>query len=174
MRSRRTRSWSNWTPDKVSLEVAAPADGVLEEIVAAEGRDGDARRRARPRHCRRGRQGSALLPRQPQRRRNPPPLLPAKLSPKRRKASPRLLRPGPGAGGSQTKAAAEPVLAPSAQRVAAESQLDVSTITGTGKDGRITKGDALAALEARSTAPAPAAAARPRRARCRSAKSACG
>jgi 2-oxoglutarate dehydrogenase E2 component (dihydrolipoamide succinyltransferase) len=43
-------------------------------------------------------------------------------------------------------------------RIAAENNLDVSAVAGSGKDGRVTKGDALAALEARSNAPAPAAA----------------
>ncbi len=37
--------------------------------------------------------------------------------------------------------------------------MDPAAIPGTGKDGRITKGDALAALEARAAAPAPAPAA---------------
>src|SRR6185436_3701700 len=44
----------------------------------------------------------------------------------------------------------------SAQRVAAENKLDPAAIAGTGKDGRVTKGDALAALEARAKAPAQA------------------
>ncbi|MDB5436754.1 MAG: dihydrolipoamide succinyltransferase, partial [Phenylobacterium sp.] len=56
------------------------------------------------------------------------------------------------------KAAAEPVLAPSAQRVVAENKLDAAAIAGSGKDGRITKGDALAALDARAKAPPPAPA----------------
>jgi 2-oxoglutarate dehydrogenase E2 component (dihydrolipoamide succinyltransferase) len=47
------------------------------------------------------------------------------------------------------------VLAPSAQRIVAENRLDAGAIAGTGKDGRITKGDALAALEARAKAPEP-------------------
>ncbi|THD70941.1 2-oxoglutarate dehydrogenase complex dihydrolipoyllysine-residue succinyltransferase, partial [Phenylobacterium sp.] len=64
--------------------------------------------------------------------------------------------PAPAAAPAPAKAAAEPVLAPSAQRVVAENKLDASAIAGTGKDGRITKGDALAALEARARAPAPA------------------
>ena len=45
-------------------------------------------------------------------------------------------------------------LAPSAQRIVAENNLDAGTIAGSGKDGRVTKGDALAALEARANAPA--------------------
>jgi 2-oxoglutarate dehydrogenase E2 component (dihydrolipoamide succinyltransferase) len=53
-------------------------------------------------------------------------------------------------------------LAPSVQRIVTENALDPAAIPGSGKDGRITKGDALAALEARATAaeaPAPVAAA---------------
>ncbi|MFZ3005141.1 MAG: 2-oxoglutarate dehydrogenase complex dihydrolipoyllysine-residue succinyltransferase, partial [Phenylobacterium sp.] len=44
-----------------------------------------------------------------------------------------------------------------------ENNLDAGAIAGSGKDGRVTKGDALAALEARANAPAPVAiAAAPR------------
>jgi 2-oxoglutarate dehydrogenase E2 component (dihydrolipoamide succinyltransferase) len=42
--------------------------------------------------------------------------------------------------------------------VVAENKLDAGAIAGTGKDGRITKGDALAALDARAKAPTPAPA----------------
>jgi 2-oxoglutarate dehydrogenase E2 component (dihydrolipoamide succinyltransferase) len=52
--------------------------------------------------------------------------------------------------------AAEKILAPSAQRIVTENNLDTSKISGAGKDGRVTKGDALAALEARATASAAA------------------
>jgi 2-oxoglutarate dehydrogenase E2 component (dihydrolipoamide succinyltransferase) len=51
-------------------------------------------------------------------------------------------------------------LAPSVQRIVAENQLDAASIAGTGKDGRITKGDALAALEARAAEPVPRPAAK--------------
>ncbi|MDB5444631.1 MAG: sucB, partial [Phenylobacterium sp.] len=59
---------------------------------------------------------------------------------------------------SPPKRAAETVMAPSAQRIVAENKLEPAAIPGTGKDGRITKGDALAALEARGKAPPPAPA----------------
>jgi 2-oxoglutarate dehydrogenase E2 component (dihydrolipoamide succinyltransferase) len=39
---------------------------------------------------------------------------------------------------------------PSAQRIAAESGLATTSVAGTGKDGRVTKGDMLAALESRA------------------------
>ena len=45
--------------------------------------------------------------------------------------------------------------APSALRVAAENGVDVSAIAGTGRDGRVTKSDALAAAAAKPEAPAP-------------------
>ncbi|MCP2678947.1 2-oxoglutarate dehydrogenase complex dihydrolipoyllysine-residue succinyltransferase [Maricaulaceae bacterium NA33B04] len=50
---------------------------------------------------------------------------------------------------------------PSASRIAEENKMDLSKVEGTGKDGRVTKGDALKALESGSaseSAPAPAAA----------------
>ena len=113
--------------DKVAVEVTAPADGVLSEIVAA--------------------QGAAVKPGQV------------------------LARVTPGAGGAVAPAAEAapapaaapaasggPAPMPSAQRVIAENNLNAGAISGTGRDGRITKGDALAALEAGSAAPAVAAA----------------
>ena len=45
-------------------------------------------------------------------------------------------------------------LSPSVQRIVSETGLDPSKIAGQGRDGRITKGDALAALEARASTPA--------------------
>jgi 2-oxoglutarate dehydrogenase E2 component (dihydrolipoamide succinyltransferase) len=53
---------------------------------------------------------------------------------------------------------------PSVQRIAAESGIPVGAMNGSGKDGRVTKGDALAALQqAKPAAPAPSAPAAPRR-----------
>ncbi|HKD47290.1 MAG TPA: 2-oxoglutarate dehydrogenase complex dihydrolipoyllysine-residue succinyltransferase [Rhizomicrobium sp.] len=48
---------------------------------------------------------------------------------------------------------------PSAQRIARESGVPTSTVPGTGRDGRVTKGDMLEALEARAAKPAQAVAA---------------
>ncbi len=44
---------------------------------------------------------------------------------------------------------------PSARRVAAENNLELSKVAGAGKDGRITKGDALRALRSDAAAPVP-------------------
>ena len=72
-----------------------------------------------------------------------------------------------GAGGQAAEAApAEPTSGgaggkkamPSAARVIEENKLDAGAIEGTGKDGRITKGDALKAAEAPKPAPAAAPA----------------
>ncbi|WP_430422214.1 2-oxoglutarate dehydrogenase complex dihydrolipoyllysine-residue succinyltransferase [Phenylobacterium sp.] len=127
--------------DKVSLEVAAPADGVLAEISAEEGatvEPGGVLGKIT--------EGAAAAA--------APAAAPKAEAPKAE------AKPAPAPA---PKPAAEPVLAPSAQRVVAENKLDAAAISGTGKDGRVTKGDALAALEARSKAPAaPAAPAAPR------------
>jgi 2-oxoglutarate dehydrogenase E2 component (dihydrolipoamide succinyltransferase) len=61
----------------------------------------------------------------------------------------------------ETKSEPARPLAPSVQRIVAENSLDPEAISGSGKDGRITKGDALAALEARAQQSAPVAAQAP-------------
>ncbi|PZQ64478.1 MAG: dihydrolipoamide succinyltransferase [Phenylobacterium zucineum] len=127
--------------DKVSLEVAAPADGVLAEITAEEGatvEPGAVLGKIT--------EGAAAAA--------------APAAPKAEAAKP---APAPVAA-PVAAPKAEPVLAPSAQRIAAENKLNPAAIAGTGKDGRVTKGDALAALEARASTPAaaPSAPAAPR------------
>ena len=117
--------------DKVSLEVAAPSDGVLSEIAAEEGAT------VHP---------GALLGKVSQGAAASAAPAPAKAA-----AAP---APAP----QPAPAAEARPAAPSAQRVIAENRLDAAAIAGTGKDGRITKGDALAALEARAAAPAAAPA----------------
>ncbi|MFN9033168.1 MAG: 2-oxoglutarate dehydrogenase complex dihydrolipoyllysine-residue succinyltransferase [Alphaproteobacteria bacterium] len=135
--------------DKVSLEVAAPADGVLESISAEEGatvEPGAVLGRVR--------EGAAA---------STPAAAPAPPAPKVAKPAPAAPAPAPAAAAS-----AAPVLAPSAQRIATEGRLDPAAIAGTGKGGRVTKADALAALEARAAAPPPAPApAAPREAHAR-------
>ena len=117
--------------DKVSLEVVSPADGVLTEIVSAEGDT------VLP---------GALLGRV---------TAGAAASPSAPAPAP-VAAPAPEPAPAPVAAAAP--VAPSVRRIAAETGLDTSTVAGSGKDGRVTKGDALAALEARAAAPAVAAA----------------
>lgn len=56
-------------------------------------------------------------------------------------------------------AAGEPILSPAARKIAAENQLQPASIPGTGKDGRVTKEDVVAAAAGKSAAVSPAAAA---------------
>ena len=53
------------------------------------------------------------------------------------------------------------VLSPAVRRAVLEHGIDPATIKGSGKDGRITKEDVVAAAQAKSAAPAPAAVAAP-------------
>jgi 2-oxoglutarate dehydrogenase E2 component (dihydrolipoamide succinyltransferase) len=125
--------------DKVSLEVAAPADGVLSEILAGEGdtvEPGTVLGKM-------SEGGAAAAPAKAE-----APKAEAKPEPKAEAA------PAPAPAKTE---AAKPA-APSAQRIAAENNLDLAKVAGSGKDGRVTKGDAIAALETRASAPAPAAA----------------
>jgi 2-oxoglutarate dehydrogenase E2 component (dihydrolipoamide succinyltransferase) len=131
--------------DKVSLEVVAQEDGVLSEIAAAEGATvtpGTILGRVTA-----GGAGAAA---------------PAPAKP----AAPKAPEPAPAAAAPPAPPAAQP-LAPSVQRIVTENKLDPAAIAGSGKDGRITKGDALAAIEASAAVAAaassvPAAPAPPR------------
>ncbi|WKN20115.1 dihydrolipoyllysine-residue succinyltransferase [Azotobacter vinelandii] len=62
-------------------------------------------------------------------------------------------------------AAEAPILSPAARKIAEENAIAADSITGTGKGGRVTKEDAVAAAEAKKSAPAgqpaPAATAAP-------------
>jgi 2-oxoglutarate dehydrogenase E2 component (dihydrolipoamide succinyltransferase) len=65
--------------------------------------------------------------------------------------------PAPAAAKAAEKAAAPAM--PSAQKLAAEKNIDTATISGSGRGGRVTKGDVIAAASgAGAGAPAPAAA----------------
>jgi len=112
--------------DKVTIEVNAPAAGTLSEIRAATGAEvtvgailGAITEGA----------GGAAKPA-------------AKAAPAPAKAE--APKAAPAAAPAPAKAAA-PVMAPSAAKIATENQIDPASVAGTGKDGRITKGDMLAA-----------------------------
>ncbi|HJP21918.1 MAG: 2-oxoglutarate dehydrogenase complex dihydrolipoyllysine-residue succinyltransferase [Alphaproteobacteria bacterium] len=66
---------------------------------------------------------------------------------------PEVVQPEPPAAAP----AAAPTLSPAVRKLVEEHSLDPSAITGTGKDGRLTKGDVLQFIEAAAAAPAPAA-----------------
>jgi 2-oxoglutarate dehydrogenase E2 component (dihydrolipoamide succinyltransferase) len=69
--------------------------------------------------------------------------------------------PGPGSTSPATSAAKEGTQSPAVRRLAEETGVDPASVAGTGKAGRVTKGDMLAAGEkpAAPAAPAPAPAA---------------
>lgn len=56
---------------------------------------------------------------------------------------------------SASAASAAPAVMPAARKIAGDQGIDPSTVTGTGKDGRVTKGDVLQAVSGAPAAPAP-------------------
>ncbi len=120
--------------DKVSVEVSAPEAGTLTEIVASVGASVGI---------------GALLGRMGAVGAQPaaPAPQPAAATPAPQSSSTGAAKPAP----------------PSVQRIAAEGGIDVSAMAGTGKDGRLTKSDALAIIEARTQAPAAAQQVQPPR-----------
>jgi 2-oxoglutarate dehydrogenase E2 component (dihydrolipoamide succinyltransferase) len=129
--------------DKVTIEVPAPSAGVLGEITAKDGEtvavgallgqinDGAAGAAARP----------AAAPAKAAAPAAPPPQS-AGTSPAAAAAAPKAPPP-------------DAPLAPSVRKLSAESGIDASTVPGSGKDGRVTKGDMLAAIEKAAAAPTP-------------------
>jgi 2-oxoglutarate dehydrogenase E2 component (dihydrolipoamide succinyltransferase) len=114
--------------DKVTIEVPAPAAGVLAEIAA---KDGDTVAVG----ALLGQIQDGAGSEQPQPRVEATPA-PAPPPPSARSARP---------------------LAPSVRKLAAESGIDAATVAASGKDGRVTKGDMLAAIERAAAAPTPIA-----------------
>ncbi len=134
--------------DKVSLEVAASEDGVL-SIDAEEGAT------VVPGQKLGAISGSGAAA--------APAAAPKAEAPKAAPPAPAAAAP---AAAPAAASAALP-LSPSVQRIVTENKLDPAAIPGAGKDGRITKGDALTAAAAAeafapTAAPAPAAPSAPR------------
>jgi 2-oxoglutarate dehydrogenase E2 component (dihydrolipoamide succinyltransferase) len=133
--------------DKVTIEVPSPAAGVLAEIAAKDGETVAV---------------GALLG---QIQDGAGAAAPAKPAPKAEKPSPAAAPaaaapPSPIPPPPAAKAAPSGMpVPPSVRKLATESGLDVSTVPGSGKDGRVTKGDMMAAIERAAAAPLPIAAA---------------
>jgi 2-oxoglutarate dehydrogenase E2 component (dihydrolipoamide succinyltransferase) len=122
--------------DKVTVEVPAPVDGVITSVAVQTGAtvgvgtllgtiaEGQASAGAKP--------APAAKPVTPP---SPPP----------------SLRPKPAVETAKQPAApASDAVMPSVRRISEEEVLDPKSVPGTGKDGRVTKGDMLAALESRA------------------------
>lgn len=119
--------------DKVVMEVLAESDGVLAEIVKNEGDtvlSGELLGKLNA--------GGAAA------------AAPAAAAPA---AAPAAQAAAPGAAGDDA------ILSPAARKLAEENGIDPNSIAGTGKGGRVTKEDVVAAVEAKKSAPAAAPAA---------------
>jgi 2-oxoglutarate dehydrogenase E2 component (dihydrolipoamide succinyltransferase) len=125
--------------DKVTIEVPAPTAGVLSEILVKDGDTvapgallGQIQEGAAPA------KGPAPAKAEAPKPSAPPPPPPASAA-------------APGAPPRTSE------LSPSVRRLAGESGIDLATVTPTGKDGRLTKGDMLNAIERAAAAPTPVA-----------------
>src|SRR5262249_10162332 len=130
--------------DKVTIEVPAPAAGVLSEIAVKNGEtvavgallgqiaEGGAAGQGAPVPT--GRAGEQVGTTAPS------------------KAGDEERKPRKPEGHS---AGADMPVAPSVRKLAAESGMDVAAVPGSGRDGRVTKGDMLAAIERAAAAPMP-------------------
>ncbi|SDG29310.1 2-oxoglutarate dehydrogenase complex dihydrolipoyllysine-residue succinyltransferase [Bosea robiniae] len=125
--------------DKVTLEVNAPAAGVLGEIVAKEG-DTVGVSALLGTIAEGGAAAAAPAP--------------------KAEAKPAAAAPAPAAEAPKAAATKAADSGPAVSRLAAESGVDPSKVAASGKDGRVTKGDMLAAI-ATGGAAAPAAAPAP-------------
>jgi 2-oxoglutarate dehydrogenase E2 component (dihydrolipoamide succinyltransferase) len=144
--------------DKVTIEVPAPAAGVLGDIAA---KDGDTV--AVGALLGQIKEGAGAVPTgRPDQKTERPKAIGAGPEETVRKEVMRPAEPAarvaPPKPVAAKAAAAEMPLAPSVRRLAAESSVDAGTVPGTGKDGRITKGDMLAAIERAAAQPMPVAA----------------
>ncbi len=125
--------------DKVTIEVPAPAAGVLGDIAA---KDGDTVAvGALLGQIKEGAGVAAAAKAEAKSDSKAPAKAAAPSKPVASKAPP-----------------ADTPLAPSVRKLAAESAMDTATVPGSGKDGRVTKGDMLAAIERAAAQPMPVAA----------------
>jgi 2-oxoglutarate dehydrogenase E2 component (dihydrolipoamide succinyltransferase) len=147
--------------DKVTIEVPAPAAGVLSDIAAKDGETvavGAVLGQIK--------EGAGAVPTgrpdQKTERSKPIDAGPEEVRPKEPQATkakeaaapPTKSAPAAPAAASAPSGAPQ---APSVRRIAAESGVDPATVSGTGKDGRVTKGDMLAAIERAAAQPTPVA-----------------
>ncbi|EPG3717303.1 2-oxoglutarate dehydrogenase complex dihydrolipoyllysine-residue succinyltransferase [Pseudomonas aeruginosa] len=116
--------------DKVVIEVLAEADGVLAEIIKNEGDTVLSNELLGKLN-----EGSAAAP-----------AAPAAAAPA---AAPAAQAAAPAAAGGD-----DAILSPAARKLAEEAGIDPNSIAGTGKGGRVTKEDVVAAVEAKKNAPA--------------------
>jgi 2-oxoglutarate dehydrogenase E2 component (dihydrolipoamide succinyltransferase) len=135
--------------DKVTIEVPAPAAGVLEAIAAKDGETvavgallGQIKEGAK------GAAAAATTTGAPDKKQSTTAPIKAgeeEIKP-RAQDKPEAQTPKP---------SGDMPVAPSVRKMSAESGIEASTVPGTGKDGRVTKGDMMAAIERAASAPTP-------------------
>jgi 2-oxoglutarate dehydrogenase E2 component (dihydrolipoamide succinyltransferase) len=139
--------------DKVTIEVPAPAAGILGDIAVKDGETvavgallGEIK------------EGAGAVPAgrpdQKTERAKPIDAGPEQPAPRQQRAAEPPPKQAP-AKAPPPAAAADASLAPSVRKLAAESGIDAAAVPGTGKDGRLTKGDMLAAIERAAAQPIP-------------------
>jgi 2-oxoglutarate dehydrogenase E2 component (dihydrolipoamide succinyltransferase) len=133
--------------EKVTIEVPSPAAGVLSEIAVKDGETvavgallGQIKEGA----------GAAPAGRPDQKTEKAKPIDAGPEQPQERAEARPAAPPRPAR-------AEEAPLAPSVRRLSAESGVEPSGVAGTGKDGRVTKGDMMAAIERAAAQPIPVA-----------------
>ncbi|MCK0198062.1 2-oxoglutarate dehydrogenase complex dihydrolipoyllysine-residue succinyltransferase [Ancylobacter sp. 6x-1] len=130
--------------DKVTIEVPAPAAGVLSEIIAKDGETVGVG--ALLGSIGAGGAAAAAAPKAE---------APKAEAPKAE--APKAAAPAP----APAKAGSAGTNGPAVAKLAAESGVDPASLAGSGKDGRVTKGDMLAAIATAPAAPASPAPAAP-------------
>ena len=137
--------------DKVTIEVPAPAAGVLEAIAVQDGETvavgallGQIKEGA----------GAATTTGAPDKKQGT-------TAPIKADAEEIRQRPQDKQESQTPKPSGDAPVAPSVRKLSAETGIDASTVPGSGKDGRVTKGDMLAAIERAASAPTPVAASAP-------------
>src|ERR1700746_2626606 len=134
--------------DKVTIEVPAPAAGVLADIAA---KDGDTVAvGAVLGQIKEGAAGAAV--------KSAPAAAPSAPTPAPPQSAPAAAPKVATSAAPATAKTPDAPLAPSVRKLAAESGVDAASVAGSGKDGRVTKGDMLAAIERAAAAPTPVAA----------------
>jgi 2-oxoglutarate dehydrogenase E2 component (dihydrolipoamide succinyltransferase) len=130
--------------DKVVLETPAPESGVLKSIKKANGTSVTSNELI------------AVIDTDAKPAAGTPAAAETKPAP-----APAAAAPAAPAAATATAAAAAPIIMPAARKMMADQGVDPASVEGTGRGGRVTKGDVIAALEAKPVVPSPAVPAKP-------------
>ena len=138
--------------DKVTIEVPAPAAGVLEAIAAKDGETvavgallGEIKEGAK------GAAAAATTTGAPDKKQSTTAPIQAGATEVKPREQDKPEAQTPKA--ASDKPSGDAPVAPSVRKMSAESGIEASSVPGTGKDGRVTKGDMMAAIERAASAP---------------------